>query len=126
MAYFFSQYLLHERVFFKFLHCFQKIGGQAFDALCCQLFRRHLMDIPLHGFGRFDFILNAVKSCGQTDCQCQIRIAGWIRGTEFDSGLLPAGCRNTNQRRPVFAGPCNVGGGFVAWHEALIGIDQRI
>ena len=69
---------------------------------------------------------DAVQPRAQTGRKGKVRIRRRVRASQLDPRLLSPGRRHPDQRASARPAPGDIGGRFIAGHQPLIGIDQRI
>src|SRR5579863_3733791 len=81
----------------------------------------------IHSRWQWQLARYAIESGAQHDRQGKVRIATGVAAAQFYARrqlAISAGTRDANQSLAIDAPPVYVYGGFIAWHQALVRVDQ--
>ena len=87
---------------------------------------RHLEDVLVHGLARVELVLDAVEARREHDGEREVRVARRVRHPHLATRPHAAPRRDAHHRRAVALGPRDVHGRFVAGHEPLVRVHERV
>ncbi len=78
--------------------------------------------------GRVDLLLDPIHACHQLGCQCQVDVAGGIRGAEFHAGGIRLGgiLGDAHRCAAVAQGEEGIHRGFISRDQSAIRIGARV
>src|SRR5690606_19435919 len=92
-----------------------------------RFFRRQLVQILVHGIARVDLVLDAVQASHQQRREAQVRVGTRIREARLDTTAFRVlDERDTDRGRTVAGRVGQHDRRFVARHQTLVGVGQRV